>query len=215
MKNNTKWQWIFLTIGSLVIVGFVVFLIFMTVKMNSDMEQRARDDFSISSKSESSEKTTTETSLIAKDDTAYTLKSLSFTIPKGWTYTEHNSSDWFEMESPNHYTVHISYSHDGVEKAQENMLHMKSQLEPIATVIGTDDFKRCAVGNMQGYKFVYTAMFNDFTTFHINHIVEDSSYTYEMNSNFIMLDSDMSEGKDAAKDGDYYEQTIMKNMIFK
>lgn len=212
MKNNVKRQWVIFAIGALVIVGFVAFLIFMTVKMDADMKQRARDDFS--SKAESSEETTAETGLTAKDDTAYTLKSLSFTIPKGWTYAEHKNEDWFEMESLNHYTVHISYSHDGVEKAQSDMRLMKSQLETVATVIGTDEFKSCSVGNMKGYRFVYTATFRDYTTTHINHIVEDSSYTYELNSYFALTNSELSEGREAAKYGDYYEQTIMKNMKF-
>ena len=212
MKNNVKRQWIIFAIVSAIIIVIIAYMIIMVVKVVSDTEQSAREDFS--SKAESSEETTAETGLTAKDDTAYTLKSLSFTIPKGWTYAEHKNEDWFEMESPNHYTVHISYSHDGVEKAQSDMRLMKSQLETVATVIGTDEFKSCSVGNMKGYRFVYTATFRDYTTTHINHIVEDSSYTYELNSYFALMNSELSEGREAAKDGDYYEQTIMKNMKF-
>lgn len=45
MKNNVKRQWIIFAIVSAIIIVIIAYMIIMVVKVVSDTEQRAREDF--------------------------------------------------------------------------------------------------------------------------------------------------------------------------
>jgi hypothetical protein len=135
--------------------------------------------------SEADEQSTTENPYtVVNSNIDYTLKDMTFTIPKDWSYAEHLDNNWVELKGIYGATSQISVENEDLQYSMDDVTNIISDFKSAGITVIDSGFEDATIGNQKGSSILYTETIGNIIIYNYVYLVQYGDNTYTLNLSY-------------------------------
>jgi DNA-directed RNA polymerase subunit RPC12/RpoP len=194
------------SIGLLIVVLLFVMITIIGCSVNKSMSKAVKSH--TYSHSETTEQPTTENpDITVSENIDYTLKDMTFTIPKDWSYVEHLDNNWIELKGIYGATSQISVENEDLQDSMDDVKNIISDFQSTGITVINSGFEDATIGDQKGSSILYTETIGNIIIYNYVYLVQYEDNTYTLNLSY--------SSDEAIEDSTVFISDILHSITFK
>lgn len=171
-------------IGLVIVIIFFIIIFIVGCNSNKSISKSVKNHTKSTKAVPTEQPTTIGNYTEAEKDTDFTLKDMTFTIPKNWEYEYHEDSNWVELVGPNGGNVQISVKNEDLQDSIDDVYKIIDDFRSANINVINSDKTESNVGGEKATMIIYSVQIGSNNMINTVYVFQKDDYTYTLQNSY-------------------------------